>query len=104
MTSPNPIYLIIVAHKSGAYVPERNVSDLGRAETIADIAAGQVENVVSVIEVNIADLTSRDVTSDIAREVMTLWANDGEPLTDWQRDFVEQLVSIEAANSFRRAA
>lgn len=102
-TTPNPIYLVTVAHKSGAYIPERNVCDLGRAETIADIAAGHIEGVESVIEVNTADLTSRDVTYEIAREVMTLWADEGEPLTAWQRDFVEQLVSIPAANSFQKA-
>lgn len=101
---PNPFYLVTTAHPSGTYTPERIVSDLGRAETIADIASGQLDNVIQVIECDVAAGTSRDVTPEIAREVMTIWADEGEPLDAWQRDFVEQLVSIAAADAFVRAA
>jgi len=101
---PNPFYLVTVAHRAGAYTPERNLTDIGRAETIDDIATGQFEGVVQVIECDIAAGTSRDVTNEIAREVMTRWAIDGEPLTCDQIDFVEQCVSIGAANAFARVA
>lgn len=98
------IYLVTVAHKGGNYLPERDVSDLDRATTVKDIATGQIEDLVQVIEVNVAEHTSRDVTEDIARDVMNVWANEAEPLADWQYQFVQQHVSVQAALSFRRAA
>lgn len=70
-------------------------TDEDRATVVHDIATGQYEDLVSVVNSN-----GDDVTKEIAREVMTVWADRGEPLSAWQRDFVEQLVSIEAANAF----
>ncbi|MDB5726633.1 MAG: hypothetical protein JWQ16_3387 [Novosphingobium sp.] len=98
------IYLCSVAHQGGDYLPERDVADLDRASTIQDIAAGQIEDLVQVIEVNVGEHTSRDVTEDVAREVMNVWANEAEPLRDWQYTFVEMFISKQAADSFRRAA
>jgi hypothetical protein len=97
-------YLVVVAHKDGAYLPERKLSDLDRATVIKDIADGQYEGLTQVIEFNPAEGICRDVTEDIAREVMTLWARQGEPLRNWQYEFVELHVSMQAAQSFRRAA
>jgi transcriptional regulator NrdR family protein len=98
------IYFCTVATNSGDVVQERSVSDLDRASTVKDIAAGQIEDLVQVIECNVVEGTSRDVTSDIARDVMNIWANEAEPLADWQYVFVEMFVSKQAADSFRRAA
>lgn len=102
--SDQMIYIVVVAHQGGDYLPERNVSDLDRKATVKDIADGQYEGVRQVIELNPVEHTSRDVTEDIARDVMTVWANEAEPLLDWQFEFVEQHVGFQAANSFRRAA
>jgi hypothetical protein len=98
------IYLCSVAHQSGDYLPERDVADLDRASTIKDIATGQIDDLVQVIECNPVEGTCRDVTGDIARDVVNVWANEAEPLRDWQYTFVEMFVSKQAADSFRRAA
>jgi hypothetical protein len=97
-------YIVICASESGPYVRERDVSDMGRKTTVADIASGQIEDVVQVLECNPVEHLCSDVTKDIAKDVMTVWAREAQPLRDWQFDFVEQLVSMQAAASFLRAA
>jgi hypothetical protein len=98
-------YLPIVRGSDGVdRVAERDICDLDRATTIKDIAGSQIENLVQVIEFNPVEGTSRDVSEDMAREVMTIWAHAGEPLTHFQYDFVEQFIGTRAARSFLRAA
>ena len=43
------LHMIIARHRRGAYAAERDVGDLGREATIADIMNGQVEDVEQVI-------------------------------------------------------
>lgn len=97
-------YIVLVAHQSGEYLPERNLSDLDRATTVKDIAAGQYEDLTQVIECNPAEGICRDVTEDIAWEVSALWSANGEHLSGWKQDFIEQTIGLEAARSFPRAA
>lgn len=53
---------------------------------------------------HIHDGTAEDRSEEAFRAVMTQFANEGEPLTDNQYEFVEEHVSMQAAQSFRRAA
>lgn len=96
------IYLVVSSHRTGNYLPERDTADLDHVTTVRDIATGQFASVVQVLDP--FEHTSRDVTEDIAREVMALWTSQGESLSDWQYEFVEQHVSLQAARSFQRAA
>jgi len=97
-------YIAVCNSKTGNYVRERDVADTDRRTTVADIASGEIEDVVQILELNPVEGTCRDVTEDIARDVMTAWADDAEPLLCWQYEFVEQFVSMQAAQSFQRAA
>lgn len=97
-------YIVLVAHRSGEYLPEQSVSELDRATVVKDIADGQYESLTQVIEINPVEGTCRDVTEDIAWEVSALWSRDGEPLSDWQRDFIEQNIGLAAARAFPEAA
>lgn len=98
------IYLVVAADKDGDYLPERCVSDLDRATTVKDIADGRYEDLIQVIECNPVEGICRDVTDDIAWEVSAIWSRDGQSLSDWQRDFIEQIIGLEAAGAFPRAA
>lgn len=98
------IYLLVAADKGGAYLPERKLSDLDRATTVKDIAAGQYEDLIQVIELNPVEGICRDVTEDMAWEVSAIWSANGEPLSDWQRDFIEQTIGLAAARAFPEAA
>lgn len=99
------VYLVICRAKDGAeYVAERCTCDLSRQCTVQDIADGQVENVLQVLECNPVEGICNDVTDEIAKAVMTVWADGGEALTYSQYNFVETLVSTRAARSFLRVA
>ena len=98
------LYLVIANHPAGAYVPEHDVCEMDRGHIVKDIAEDQFSDVAAVIEFNPAEHSSRNVTEDIALEVMQRWADAGEPLQHWQIAFVETHISVQAANEFRRAA
>ncbi len=104
LISDRMIYLVTAASKDGDYLVERHTSDLDRATTIKDIASGEIEDLVQVLECNPVEGICRDVTTDIAREVMEVWANNGEPISNRQKNFIELHVSLSAARAFRRAA
>lgn len=86
------------------WVAEDEILKMDRESAIDWIAAGNLEDVALVIAFDLSNGTCRDATSEIGREVMTRWAHEGEIIADWQRDFVERHVSIQAANSFAREA
>ncbi len=97
-------YIVVCDSGNGGYLPERKLSDLDRATVVKDIADGQYEGLTQVIELNPVEGICRDVTEDIAWEVSAIWSANGEPLSDWQQDFIEQTIGLEAASSFPRAA
>lgn len=84
-------YIVIADHRSGAFLPERDLCNLDRKTTVQDIATGQIEDVMHVIEWNAAEKTSRDVTDDIMREAAESILDKHRyiDLNDWQRDFVD---------------
>ena len=98
------VYVVIVAHESGDFLPEQNVSEMDRKTVVRDIANGQHKELTQVLGCNPVEGICRDCTEDLAWEVSALWSEYGEPLDDWQRDFIEQTIGLEAANAFPRAA
>jgi hypothetical protein len=97
------VYVVIVAHESGDFIPEQPVS-VDRKIVVRDIANGQYEELVQVLECNPVEHICDDKTEDIAWAVSAIWADIGEPLSVWQRDFIEQTIGFAAANAFPRAA
>ncbi len=98
-------YLVLECDRAGnIWIAEREWSDMDRATTLDDIASGQFEDLVSVIEFNPVEHGSRDCTEDFARAVMTRWADNGDPLTELQREFLEFHLGVSTANSFAQAA
>lgn len=94
--------IVICGERGSEYLPERRLIDTSWEATVGDIASGQFEDVSSIIHTGMPGRA--DVLEILAREVMTIWADRGEPLTDWQRKFIEENVSVRVANSFPRAA
>lgn len=93
--------LIVICGEQGSeYLPERRLIDTSWEATVGDIASGQFENISSVIHGGL----DVDVLDILAREVMEIWVERGEPLTDWRRKFIEYNVSVSAANRFLQAA
>jgi hypothetical protein len=104
MIRDHMVYLVTVAHLNGPYVKERDECDMDYITTLNDIADGQFAGLAQVIEINPAEHSSRDVTEDFAQAVSDIWADQGEPLLDWQREFVEAHLGVSFANQFAQAA
>lgn len=84
-------YIAVCSSKTGNYVRERDVADTDRKTTVADIASGEIEGVVQVLEINPVEHVCSDVTGDILREAAfaILQDTDFDDLNDWQRDFID---------------
>ncbi len=61
-----------------------------RETVIQDIVSGQYKKPVRVISFNTTEGWARDVTQDIAREII----DTSEPLSESARDFVERVVGL----------
>lgn len=61
-------YLVVVAHPRGDYLPERDLADLDRATTVRHIRERQWNDVITVIEFNVAEGICCDRTEDILNE------------------------------------
>ena len=94
------IYLVVCGKHIDQYCPERELADMAWDVTVQHIAEGQFETLVKVIEIG----TGADVTEKIARDVVGRWALNSEPLWRQQLEFIEQHLSIQEANTFRRRA
>ena len=60
-----------------------------KATVIRDISDGQYSNPVRVVAFNTAEGWSRDVTEDIAREIVDIGHRTAEPLSKSAQAFVE---------------
>lgn len=88
--------IVICGTGPDQYLPERLRCHTGWDETVLQIASGEWTDISEVQDTS----TNSDVLPQMAKQVMTIWAGREEPLTDWQRDFIEQNVSVQAANKF----
>lgn len=97
-------FMVICAHKSGPYAPERNVSDMDRASVVADLASGELDGVIQIIGFNPVEHICDDVTGDLMHEAAQSILADthADDLTDWQRKFVEQVLGFDALNEHER--
>jgi len=69
--SPNPdrmIYLTLCRYRSGMAWAERDVARTNWQDTVEDIRSGELPDVVQVIEFNVVEVSSRDVTEDALSE------------------------------------
>lgn len=96
------LHMIVVRHPNGAYVPERNATDLGYAATVKDIVDGQVENIEAVFAFNPVEGWSHNVTEDIAIAIAER-LSDFEPVHQFLLDFVEEHAGPEYTAGVRAA-
>ena len=96
MNLDRSFFAILCRNARADFFAERSLPDTtSRAETIADILTGQVEDVQRVIEFNPVEGTARDVSEDIAREVAGLLT---EPVGRRDlRDFLEEQLGVGTA-------
>lgn len=99
---PNSIYIVICGTKE-PYVAERVLKDMGREETIKQLAAGEWGSVngerfmvSSIIEVG----TDRDVTDEFTAAALMQMDSYRTPFTgqdriDWERDRARAIQAAE---------
>jgi len=90
ITPDRMVYFVLCDYRSGLAWAERDASRVNLADTVTDIHSGELPNVKQVIEINIAEVISRDVTEDVLKAAGR-WTEDAPPLTgqdaiDWQHD------------------
>lgn len=95
-------FIILGGSSIELWVVADEIFKFDRHATVQWIASGEFEGVSKVIAFDLDNGTCRDATREIAAEVMTRWATNGEPLKSWQVEFIEFHVSMQAARSFRQ--
>lgn len=102
MTPPHPLgdgpsYLVIAWARAGRYWAEANCEDCDRKSVLWALMAGEWGGVESIIEVNVSESTSRDVSEDFARDLVAAWRDErpGEPLPRWAKEFVHRHAGAE---------
>jgi hypothetical protein len=78
--------------KAGRVYRETAEEDTTLGSVVDDLLTGQYENPVRVVAFNTSEGWSRDVSEDVAREVMRRVALRGRPLAASSRKFVQIYV------------
>jgi hypothetical protein len=85
-------YLVLDAFPDGRIFRETDEAEANRDTVIQDIVSGQYKKPVRVIAFNTAEGWARDVTGDIAREIV----DNFQPLSGSAREFVERVSDLVA--------
>ncbi len=89
-THDTATYLVLDEFPDARIFRETDAAEAYRETVIEDIISGQYKKPIRVIAFNTAEGWSRDVTEDIAREIV----DNGEPLSGSARDFVERVSTL----------
>ena len=83
--------------KAGRVYRETDEEDAGLEAVIGNLSTGQYNNPVRVVAFNTAEGWSRDVSEDVAWEVLNRVAKEGKSLPAATRSFVEFHVGEDEA-------
>jgi hypothetical protein len=67
-------------------------------QVIVDIASGQLERPIQILECNPVEGTCRDVSEDVAKEVYSRIQDGGDKCPEHLRDFFEAALHVGAAD------
>lgn len=103
--APLTIHLIECRSQSfGSYFAERSTQETIRDNTVNDLASGQVDNAVRVLELDPAAGTCRDVSVEVARDVLAQGIDHGLVGRDAMAFIERHLTIFELTAAWRRAA
>lgn len=80
--SDRSFFSVIASLGADAYSAERDVSEMSFGQIVRDIADGQIEDVLTVIEFNPVEGWANDVTADIFAEAFPESAETGDGIED----------------------
>jgi hypothetical protein len=81
-------YLVLDDYGTPRIYHETDQSEADRGTAMRDISRGQYKRPVRIISFNIAEGWSRDVTEDVAREMLDNASRAGETLTSAAAEFI----------------
>ena len=87
--------LYVIIDRDGV-LRERSAADMTRSETISDILHNQIEGAAKVLCICPQENTCRDVTEDIALEVLKCAFDHCIGLRGAARDFVEENIGCQS--------
>jgi hypothetical protein len=90
---PISIHIVLDDYgKAGRVYRETDEEDTTVGSVVDDLLRGQFNNPVRVVAFNTSEGWSRDVSEDVAREVLRRVAERGRPLATSSRKFLEAYV------------
>jgi len=107
-TSPSPacpLYFVEADFgRHGLAFVETDRDKNSRRQVIEDIAQGQIENVIQVLEIVEDEGSCRDVTEDIAGEVRDFLSSENNGVRGALRDWIDQWCGPSTADQLNAAA
>lgn len=101
----NTIHFVLADFgRLGSAWVERDQNETDLESTIRFISELQVDKPLKVIAVDVGEQWAREITEDVAREILSRHEKAGEPLHDKLAAFIEKHVPDHVALSIRRAA
>jgi hypothetical protein len=92
-------YLVLDGIAHSRVYSETEEIDADRTAVMLDIADGQYNQPLRVVAFNTGEGWSRDVTEDIAREMLDAAVRSGQPLTRSARSFIERVTDEDIPQS-----
>jgi hypothetical protein len=105
-TAPLPPLYFVEADfgRHGRAFVETDRDNNSRSQVIADIAQGQLENVIQVLEIVEDEGSCRDVTEDIACDVRDLLSRENNGVRGALRDWIDHWCGPSTADQLNAAA
>ena len=94
----DPLYFCECSFRTGTAFIETDRLTNSRRGVVQDIASGQIENVVRVLEVFEDEGSCRDVTEDIAREVCEAIEDQRDGCPSILRDWIDEWCGVSTAD------
>ena len=88
-------YLVLDDFDKFRVYREADETEADRGTVIRWISEGQYNKAVRVVSFNTAEGWSRDVTEDIANEILDIALREGEPLSRPAQEFVERVLDAD---------
>jgi hypothetical protein len=92
-------YLVVDEIAHSRVYRETEEIDADRAAVVLDIAAGQYSRPLRVVAFNTGEGWARDVSEEIAREMIDAAVRSGRPLTRSARSFIERVSEADIPQS-----
>ena len=89
-------FIVLCGQSIEPWVANDEIFKSDRDTVIKDVAAGEYRGIAKIVAFDLTTGKCRDATKEIAREVMDRWADNDEPLTQRQKDFIADHVTARA--------